>query len=380
MPIADVLIAGAGPAGAALALLLGRRGVRVTLITGGVRTAPHIGEHLSPRGCLALARLGPSTTLAAGHLRCTGIDSIWGDEELQHTDYLMQPAGSGLFLDRSAFDAHLLALATVEPSVTIVAGRVSPQIERFRGTWRVSARAGAATDPVRARFLVDATGRRSLVARALGASRRRVDRQMAVMAWFDQPEGETRDDEPARLLLEAVSGGWWYTSRLPGARRVAAYLTDADQLADEPASSWRRALRSTTHVRPRLPPSTRSARLVARPADSAILTQTSGDGWTAVGEAAVAFDPVSGFGLRHVLEDAMSAMEGVTAALDGSDDWLEGRNDALRQLFAQYLKGRREVYQREMRWPDAPFWARRHAPVSRRFLKPLARTAKRGRS
>lgn len=373
MPVADVLVAGAGPAGAAVALLLARRGIRVTLVTGASPASPQVGEHLSPLGCLALARLGGPAALAAGHLRCSGIDAAWGSDELQHTDYLLQPTGSGLFLDRAAFDARLVALAAAEPSVTMIAGRVSPHIGRARGTWRVDVRAGAATEVVHAGFLVDATGRRSLVARRLGGRRRRADRQVAVVAWLEPRAGERGDpDECSRLLLEATASGWWYAARLPGARRVAAYLTDVDLVGGSPASLWRRGLRDTQYIHPILPPKARPARLVTRAADSSILTTTSGDGWAAVGEAAIAFDPVSGLGLRHVLEDAVTAAEGVAAALDGSGDPLASRNDALRRLFIRYLRGRREVYQRERRWPHSIFWTRRHAPVNRRLLASVA--------
>lgn len=376
MPAADVLIAGAGPAGAAVALLLARLGVRVTLVTDASHASKQVGEHLSPLGCLALARLSGPASLAAGHLRCSGIDAAWGSNELQHTDYVMQPTGSGLFLDRASFDARLVALAAAEPGVTMVAGRVAPQIERTRGRWRVGVRAGAATEVVQAAFLIDATGRRSLVARRLGGRRRRADRQVAVVAWLDERAADDGDAERcSRLLLEATTNGWWYTAQLPRALRVVAYLTDADLVDGDPTNLWRRGLRDTQYIQPILPPKARPTRLVTRAADSSILTTTSGDGWAAVGEAAVAFDPVSGFGLRHVLEDAVTAAEGVAAALDGTGDPLASRNDALRRLFARFLRGRREVYQRERRWPHSVFWTRRHAPVNGRLLAPPAHTA-----
>src|SRR5687768_16110402 len=77
--VPDVLIAGAGPAGASLGLLLGRRGLRVVLVTGASDGPWHLGEHLSPLGCQALMRIDPA--LLAGHLTCSGIDAAWGGSD-----------------------------------------------------------------------------------------------------------------------------------------------------------------------------------------------------------------------------------------------------------------------------------------------------------
>lgn len=366
--VPDVLIAGAGPAGASLALLLARRGVRVLLVTGGRRGAWQVGEHLSPLGCRALSRIGPPAALLAGHLRCSGIDAAWGERDLQHTDYVVESSGFGLLLDRQALDAAALAAVVACETLTLVDGRLAAGPERGRGAWTVQVRSGDAISPLRARFVVDATGRRSVVARALGARRQRVDRLVAAMAWFDLGEMPADSaDECARLLLESAADGWWYAAKLPGRRRVAAFLTDADLLGGATVERWRRRLRLTQHVRHTLPPRARAARFAVRPADSAILDRMAGlsgaggAGWTAVGEAALALDPVSGSGLRCVFDDAIIAADAVTAALGGSGEALAARQDALAAFFQQYLRGRREVYRREMRWADQPFWRRRHS-------------------
>jgi 2-polyprenyl-6-methoxyphenol hydroxylase-like FAD-dependent oxidoreductase len=360
--IPDVLIAGGGPTGTSLALLLGRRGLRVLLVSGGSRGAWQLGEHLSPLGCRALARIGHPAPLLAGQVRCSGIDAAWGGPELQHTDYILESNGFGLLLDRRTFDAAAIAGLVKCDNVTLVSGRIVGRPARKRGLWTAQVRAGEAVASLRARVVIDATGRRSAVARALGARRRRADRLVAAVAWFHLGNSAAvEEDEGARLLLEAAADGWWYSAEMPGGRRVVAFLSDADLLGGASLESWRRRLRLTEHMRRALPARAQPAGFLVRPAESAILSRMSGPGWAAAGEAALALDPVSGSGLRCAFDDVAEVAGAMAETLGGSGDALRGRDERLLRFFRQYLLGRREIYRREMRWPDRPFWQRRHA-------------------
>src|SRR5438067_141230 len=80
---------------------------------------------------------------------------------------------------------------------------------------------------VRARWLIDATGRRGA---GLSGPPARSDRLVASVATFRAAPG----DVDARSWVEAVEGGWWYTAPVPGRRRVLAYFTDSDLLRDSP--------------------------------------------------------------------------------------------------------------------------------------------------
>jgi 2-polyprenyl-6-methoxyphenol hydroxylase-like FAD-dependent oxidoreductase len=85
------------------------------------------------------------------------------------------------------------------------------------------------------------------------------------------------------------------------------------------------------------------------------------DGWLAIGDAAQAYDPLSGQGPTKAITSALHA-----AALIAS----ESRNDraafpefaaARRHEFEVYLAAQRSHYRREQRWPQHMFWQRRGA-------------------
>jgi flavin-dependent dehydrogenase len=104
---ADVLVAGAGPAGLASALALTQRGLRVLVIER--RSAPldkACGEGIMPLGVRALAALGVDTQ-ALGAAPFRGVRFLDGERELTGAF----SSGCGLGVRRTALSAALLARA-----------------------------------------------------------------------------------------------------------------------------------------------------------------------------------------------------------------------------------------------------------------------------
>lgn len=80
---------------------------------------------------------------------------------------------------------------------------------------------------------------------------------------------------------------------------------------------------------------------------------------TAVGDAAVCYDPLSAHGLTLALASGRDAAAAVAAHLAGDCDALPAYADRLHQAYLHYAGMRSEYYTNQMRWPEAPFWSRR---------------------
>jgi flavin-dependent dehydrogenase len=81
----------------------------------------------------------------------------------------------------------------------------------------------------------------------------------------------------------------------------------------------------------------------AYPAFPSRLSKISGEGWIAVGDAAVAFDPIGGQGVAFAIDTAFRAFE--AANVDPS--WTKlgaDYSDALIDRFDRHLDGRARVY------------------------------------
>jgi len=196
--------------------------------------------------------------------------------------------------------------------------------------------------------VIDATGRRATHARRSGARLVSRDRLTAAVAVYAGGAGA------AVTTVEAVEHGWWYTCPIPGGRQVTTFLTDGDLLDPELRSSagFDRWLRRTEHISAEVGVGVPTRPLVLA-AGTAHLDRPVGTGWLAAGDAAASFDPLSSQG---ILTAVLMGREAARTVDDPHD--YAGR---YRTIIDRYLAEQRAMYRREQRWPDAPFWARRHA-------------------
>ena len=359
----DVAIVGGGPAGSATALALRAHApaLRVALIEATAYTAPRLGETLPPLAGQLLQHLGVADAFAALAPRAVhGSRAAWGSDSPVVEDYLFTGRGAGWHLDRAAFDA-LLATEAARRGAALWRRRRLRELTGNAGAWRLALSRGPM---LAARFVVDATGGAAVVARRCGAHPIADDRLVGLARFFDDPAGDPR------ILVEAFADGWWYTAGLPGGRRVACCFTDGDiaarlQLAELPG--WRRALAATHEVAPSLSHARPRGRLLARAAATRRLDPVAGPGWLALGDAATIFDPLSSQGVVKALRGGIFAAYAIADEL-GSDErtatspsGLDRYRNFVASEHASYLATRHEVYAAEQRWPDRPFWQRRHA-------------------
>jgi flavin-dependent dehydrogenase len=75
----------------------------------------------------------------------------------------------------------------------------------------------------------------------------------------------------------------------------------------------------------------------------------------------VAFDPLSSQGLLNALFPGLAAAEAADSHLRGDAGALRRYQDTIAVIVATYRQHLAQWYGMERRWPEAPFWKRRHA-------------------
>lgn len=152
---------------------------------------------------------------------------------------------------------------------------------------------------------------------------------------------------------------------LPSKQRVVAYLTDWDTgvlHALYTPETFLARLGQTQHIRACI--EMHDYGLKAKPlgaaANSARLDRLVGEGWLAVGDAALSFDPLSSQGIFTALYTGMKAGQALHASLDGNQSALHEYSQQLEIIYSTYLHHRDTYYQLESRWMQRPFWKRRH--------------------
>lgn len=373
---------GAGPAGAATAITLARFGRRVLLVEERVSTRFKLGESLPP-SAIGLVKhflgdLEDQEHSPQGIFRTAGNVSLWATEQTDVTDFFFTSTGFGLCVERVAFDEALRSAATAA-GATVLKGERFETCTRIADpnvNWQLTLSSETQTRQYRARYLVDCSGRRAVVAKALGVqAAQNNDQLFAYAQWFSL----VGHDDERYTRIEASPHGWWYSNRLPGternvSKRLVVFHSDKDLPAAKMAArpeGFDQLLSESTHIAPVLQAKgyRPCGTIRGAPANSQRLQDFCGDAWMAVGDAAQAYDPLSSQGIDkalrtashagHMIHYALTDCAPGAAGLDNHNKYIRQYDEQQRQLWQAYLPQRDYYYGIQPRWSDQPFWQRR---------------------
>lgn len=350
----DVVIVGAGPAGCATAINLAPF-QRVLLVERRAEVAPRVGESLVPAARRLFADMGLlESFLREEHEPWYGNRSVWGSSEAEERDFMRDPDGHGWHLDRPRFESWLRVLAQ-ERGAELLSPATLDGLQRHDEKWSIRLKTDKIQNEVTARFVIDAGGQSTPLVRKLGQKSRVLENLVCCYVYGrDQASGAR-----GMTYVQAVRNGWFYTAPIPYGRRILAFHTDAD-LHDKRLGviGWLEetkelaSLLATVDFVPDGETFITSAR-------SAVLEPAAGEGWLAVGDAAMSFDPLSSQGLFNALFTGLAAAEAVDSHLKGNQLSLTQYHHITRAIFEAYQQKLSATYAAERRWPDEPFWQRR---------------------
>ncbi|MGY2262049.1 flavin-dependent monooxygenase QhpG [Pseudomonas sp. SDO55104_S430] len=340
-----IVILGAGPAGAAVALGLRRQGYAVTLISEWRRFAAL--EGVSQRVLEALRGAGLHHGLAQAILPSQRQVNWNGQQHAQNVEFL---------LDRPTFDRGLREDLR-EAGVELIEGRVL-SVHSAATEHRIDI---DGREPLIADFLVEARGRQ---APALGKGLRGPETVSLLNRWQATP-GITAS------AVESLADGWaWMARRADGqcywqwtVDVASAELPGKAQLLD-----YCRQRRQASALaqgffggEPEV-----DLQLHARSSTAILSPQVCGEHWIRVGDAAMAVDPLSGNGIFQSLSSALQAPTVINTLLRKPERTALAQRfhqQRVEQLFLRFARIGRDFYADEQRCQALPFWqARRQWP------------------
>jgi flavin-dependent dehydrogenase len=360
----DVVVIGAGPAGASVALKLSEAW-RVLLVDKREAPVNQIGESLIGAADSIISALGLLSKLkSGGHRISLGQASVWGREAADYRDSFLDPRGMGWRLDRPAFDRMLLQ-AAIDSGTRFLAPVQLLAIERASADasgWNVRIESAGEVQFVKCRFVVDATGRSASVGRAI-SGQRRVAADNLVCHYTRLRSSAVASDVENFSFVVSAPEGWWYLASLPSDEQIVAYHTDVPSARlSRTGDGFRSLLAQSKHLSARVKGAGFPAALAPKRASarSQWLNAPCGEGWCAVGDAAVAFDPLSSQGLFNALYTGLRGAEAIATWLDeGGGVGLQSYHQRIVAIRSAYANNLSLAYRLEQRYRENLFWQRR---------------------
>ncbi|MEM9562335.1 MAG: NAD(P)/FAD-dependent oxidoreductase [Actinomycetota bacterium] len=307
----DVVVIGAGPAGAAAGIIAARGGASVTVF----EKAPYgrdkvCGDGLTPRAVGALNELKIDLDFESddGAHRIDGLRMIAGktSRELSWPDTTRFPP-YGAVWPRRRLDAALIDAATDAGAEVVFETEALPIIENGRV---VGVKAGGQEH--RADLVVVATGAPGQVARMLGAERVADEPfGLAIRTYAESPRHADRHLEACLTLTDengiAVPGYGWMFPAGDGTVNIGvgalSTMKNFKQLnLNKLLGSYRALVEPTWQIGPDL----ERPRAWRLPMSA---QKRHGDGWVAIGDAAGLVNPMNGEGIDYGLESGILASE-----------------------------------------------------------------------
>ena len=320
----DVLIIGGGPAGTTAAAILAAKGRRVVLLEKDRHPRFHIGESLLPLNLRILERLGVKEEVAASGVFKPGARFV-SDEHGKHTTFSfaagLNPAYTHAYqVKRSSFDEILFRNARAAGADAREGILVLDGVLDAAAGHRITARDEAGAIHVfRARYLIDASGRDTFLAGAMGSKARNPhNNTAAIYAHFRgvAPFGEAED---GNITIHLFDEGWAWMIPLPDGVMSVGIVSNPGFFKRRRGGAeafFLEALRAVPSIARRMEGATLAGEVTMTGNYSYASTVMHGEGWLMAGDSYAFVDPVFSSGVLLAMASAEMGAEVADAWLD----------------------------------------------------------------
>jgi len=321
--IFDVAIIGGGPAGSTAATLLARAGRRVIVFEREKFPRFHIGESLLPFSMKAFTRLGlHEKFLRAGFMKkfggeiigaCSenGIKFYFKDGYRSQTDHSYQ-------VTRGDFDKVLLDHA-VECGAEIREETSVDSVEFSNEDVELGVKSNGSSNSIRARYLIDASGRTSVLGRQFKIKKTYDHLQkLSIFAHYDGVWRAEGIDGTLTVLIRAIDR-WFWLIPLTADRTSVGVVLDSETFRKSKLSAevfLEQALAEQPIIAKRMTNAQRVSQVYVEADFSYRSARLHGDRWLLAGDAAGFIDPIFSSGVFLAVFSGELAADALNEVLD----------------------------------------------------------------
>jgi len=348
----DVAIIGGGPAGSTAAALLARGGRRVIVFEREKFPRFHIGESLLPFSMKAFNRLGlHDKFLRAGFIKkyggeiigaCsdTGTKFYFKDGYRSQTDHAYQ-------VTRGDFDKVLLDHAA-ECGAKVHQETSVDRVEFTKEDVELAVRSNGSSRSIRARYLIDASGRTSVLGRQFKIKKTYEHLQkLSIFAHYDGVWRTEGIDGTLTVLIRAIDR-WFWLIPLTAERTSVGVVLDSETFRKSKLKAedfLEEALAEQPIIAKRMANARRVSQVYVEADFSYRSAPLHGDRWLLAGDAAGFIDPIFSSGVFLAVFSGELAADALNEVLDSPRK--------TKRLFARYEKAVNRAMDVYLRFVDA---------------------------
>ena len=338
----DVVIVGGGISGLILSILLKEKKIdHVVLNRVEKRKTLELPETIPPSTLVLLESLNLLELFSKSSSKTFGYHSLWNSDVLTTDNFFNHnPYKYGLKLNKKKLLNDLGELV----SDNIIQFNNLIEIDRSDENVTVKIESDHTVQTINSRIIIDATGRNRAILKLLGITNESLDNQVALschLPYFKHP----KLIHP--VYVESFENGWGIVSTLnEHINGMTLYTKKGSpilpQLKDY--QNWKELLSNTKLLKDFLTDDL-NRKVVGGKANSSKASQITGSNWLAMGDAAIAFDPLSSHGISNAIYCANLASTAIESHV--TNDAIapfQQYDDTICQIFNEYSRQKLKLY------------------------------------
>lgn len=318
----DVLVIGGGPAGSTIGTLLARAGIDTVILEKDHHPRFHIGESLLPNNMPLLDDLGVRAQIEAIGMAKYGatFTSPWHGKTVEYffSRALNRSLPQAYQVRRSAFDEILFKHAA-KTGARVFEGVRAQSVESLaEGGARVSVSSADGETVWRARYLVDASGRDTMLSSHFGIKRSNLKHNSAAVYGHFTGAKRLEGKAEGHISIYWFDHGWfWFIPLSDGTTSIGAVCRPAyiNSRKTDPTTFFKDTIALSPALSERLENATLTGAATATGNYSYVAERMSGPSYLMIGDAFTFIDPIFSTGVYLAMTTAFWGADVVKAAL-----------------------------------------------------------------
>lgn len=336
-----VLIVGKGVSGLVLNYLLEKKGIQTILLDRKTNTLnPILAETIPPSTLQLLYDLDLLSVFENCASRTYGYQSKWGTKTIEEENFFKyNPYKYGLKLNKRKL---LSELENNTKTHQITCNKII-NIEHKKNKVITTILINNEARTINSNLIIDATGRKRAILKQFNVKTKTYDENLAFICYVPKSNSTLKYN----FFTESFKNGWGTVSNLNETTNIITlYTANKSPLHKQLTSfaNWRTILQNTLVLKNHIPFND-DFKILGKQANSSVSSKIYTKNCLAIGDAAIAFDPISSHGISNAIFCASEAANAIEEFYTKKNDTVFKQYEStLHLIFNQYLKQKEKLY------------------------------------